>query len=228
MVQRKEENKMIILRSEFFPFEPQSALRSTQTQNWLTNITEEEAKKEEDKYEVKYNKKGQPFWVRELKSGKTKTLRSKPNFVRTRRYLLKYLHYKDDLKAHAQKTGFIMPQDAFFMWFFMPMPKTWTKKKKLAMAFKLHKHKKDTDNLSKAIKDALAPRKSNFIPGAMPAMDDRVISSYANAKIYLPDEHASKVGILIVEYKINDFLGKFFVDAMGIMEIPINKDLPTF
>ncbi len=146
-------------------------------------------------------------------------LRSKPNFVRTRRYLLKYLEYKDNLKAHGEKVGFIMPQDAFFMWFFMPMPKTWTKKKKLAMAFKLHKNKKDTDNLSKAIKDALAPRKSNFVPGGMPAMDDRVISSYANAKIYLPDSHVDKVGVLIIEYNVNEFLNPFFIDAMSLIGV---------
>lgn len=206
--------------------EPQSALRSTQTQNWLTGITEEQAQAIEDSYAVGYDKKGMPHWVKILKNGKTKTLRSKPNHVRTRRYLLKYLEYKDGLKAHAEKIGFIMPQDAFFMWFFMPMAKSWTKKKKAAMAFKLHKNKKDTDNLSKAIKDALAPRKSNFTPGSTPAMDDRVISSYANAKIYLPDEHDDKVGILIVEYWVHDFLYPFWIDAMNIMGIDKNFEIP--
>ena len=94
------------------------------------------------------------------------------------------------------------------------------------MAFKLHKNKKDTDNLSKAIKDALAPRKSNFIVGKQPAMDDRVISSYANAKIYLPDEHLDKVGILIIEYDTNEFLLPFFNDAMMLMDIT-NNILPV-
>lgn len=217
---------MKVLRSAFFPLEPQSALRSTQTQNWLTGITEEQAQAIEDSYTVGYDRKGIPHWVKLLKNGKTKMLRSKPNHVRTRRYLLKYLEYKDGLKAHAEKIGFIMPQDAFFIWFFMPMAKSWTKKKKRAMAFKLHKNKKDTDNLSKAIKDALAPRKSNFIAGNAPAMDDRVISSYANAKIYLPDEHADKIGILIVEYATHDFLYPFFTDAMKLMEIDMEFKIP--
>lgn len=213
---------MRVLRSAFFPLEPQSALRSTQTQNWLTGITEEQAQAIEDSYSIGYDKKGVAHWIKVLKNGKTKTLRSKPNHVRTRRYLLKYLEYKDGLKAHAEQIGFIMPQDAFFMWFFMPMAKSWTKKKKAAMAFKLHKNKKDTDNLSKAIKDALAPRKSNFIAGNAPAMDDRVISSYANAKIYLPDEHADKVGVLIVEYNTNEFLLDFWLDAMKIMGVNVD------
>lgn len=218
---------MKVLRSAFFPIEPQSALRSTQTQNWLTKVTEADAQRLEDQYHEAFNRKGEPIWQKIGKGGKVTNLRSKPNYVRTKRYLDKYFQYKDALKEHGEKIGFIMPQDAFFMWFFMPMPKTWTKKKKLAMAFKLHKNKKDTDNLSKAIKDALAPRKSNFAPGkVISGMDDRVISSYANAKIYLPDEHKDKVGILIVEYWVHDFLYGFFIDAMKLMGIDMEFKIP--
>lgn len=213
---------MILLRSQFFPFEPQSAKRSVQTQHWLTGVSEEKAKEEEDKFIEKFDRKGQRIWVKNLKDGRTKTLRSRPNYVRTKKYLEKYLNYKDSLREYGEKVGFIMPQDAFFMWFFMPMPKTWTKKKKASMAFKLHKNKKDTDNLSKAIKDALAPRKSNFVAGKQPAMDDRVISSYANAKIYLPDQYIDKVGILIIEYDITSFLKDFFLDAANIMDISVD------
>lgn len=215
---------MKVLRHAFFQVEPQSALRSTQTQNWLTKITEAQAQKIEDGYSKGFDKKGQPIWFRKGKSGKMKTLKSAPNYVRTRRYLMKYLDYKDELKAAAEEQGFIMPQDAFFMWFFMPMAKSWTKKKKLSMAFKLHKNKKDTDNLSKGVKDALAPRKSNFVTDKQLGIDDRVISSYANAKIYVPDDCVIKPGILIVEYGVNDFLGQFFIDAMDIFKITSTPD----
>lgn len=95
------------------------------------------------------------------------------------------------------------------------------------MAFKLHKNKKDTDNLAKGIKDALAPRKNNFIDTHTPAMDDRVISSYANAKIYLPDEYSSWVGILIIEYDANDFLTGFFNDAASLMGIISTVDFKS-
>lgn len=216
---------MKVLRSEFFPFEPQAAKRSVQTQNWLTGVSYAKAKETEDKFNEQFDGNGNRIWVKKLKKGGTKTLRSKPNYVRTKKYLEKYLDYKDALREHGKKAGFIMPQDAFFMWFFMPMPKSWTKKKKAEMAFKLHKNKKDTDNLSKAIKDALAPRKSNFLAGKQPAMDDRVISSYANAKIYLPDEYADKVGTLIVEYDVSDFLNGFFFDAILLMNMS-RKELP--
>jgi Endodeoxyribonuclease RusA len=227
---------MRVLRSELFPIEPQAAKRSTQTQTWLTKVPMEEAIAIDASYTMAFNSKGKPYWWKEGKDGKVKKLRSKPAYAKTKTFLDKYFKYKDDLKAHGEKVGFIMPQDAFFMWFYMPMPDTWTKKKKAAMTFKMHKNKKDTDNLSKAIKDALAPRKSNFTPGAMPAMDDRVISSYANAKIYTPGEwvkqpdgekiYTGAVGTLIVEYDLNEFLQDFFKDAAALMQwtvdFPVN------
>jgi Holliday junction resolvase RusA-like endonuclease len=207
------------LRHIYFEIEPQSALRSTQTQSWLTKVTEEEAKKLEDSYKQGFDKKGAMVWVRIGKKGISRTVRSKPNYVRTRRYLLKYLEYKDSLRAMAEKQGFIMPQDGFFMWYFMPMAKSWTKKKKAAMAFKMHKNKKDCDNLGKGVFDALAPRKSNFAAEKSHGIDDRVISSYANAKIYVPDGHEIKPGILIVEYDLKEFLDPYFSDVLEIFSI---------
>jgi Holliday junction resolvase RusA-like endonuclease len=209
---------MTPLRHIYFEVEPQSALRSTQTQTWLTKVSEEDAQKLEDSYKEAFDKKGQPIWVRIGNGGKVKTLKSKPNYVRTRRYLLKYLEYKDQLKVIAEEQGFIMPQDAFFMWYFMPMAKSWTKKKKAAMAFKMHKNKKDCDNIGKGVFDALAPRKSNFAAEKTHGIDDRVISSYANAKIYVPDGHIIKPGILIVEYGLQEFIEPYFKDMMAIME----------
>lgn len=210
---------MNILKYSYFAIEPQSALRSTQTQNWLTKITEEKAQALENEFEQGFDRKGKAVWFKVRKDGKTVTLRSKPNYVRTKRYLDKYFEYKEKLQVIAAKTGFTMPQDAFFMWFFMPMPKTWTKKKKAQMAFKMHKNKKDTDNLSKGIKDALCPRKSNFLTTQKKGIDDRIISSYANAKIYIPDDFPIEPGILIVEYDIYDFLLPFWADAMNCLGI---------
>lgn len=121
---------MKVLRHAHFPVEPQSALRSTQTQNWLVHITEQDAKNIEDSYAKGFRSNGKPFWFKTGKNGKVKTLSSPPNYVRNKRYLDKYFQYKEQLKLHSQEIGFIMPQDAFFMWFLMPMPKSWTKKKK--------------------------------------------------------------------------------------------------
>lgn len=215
---------MKVLRYALFPFEPQSAVRSVQTQTWLTTITEEKAKEIEDSYKMAFRSNGKPYWYKFDKNGKMKTLRSKPNYVRTKRYLDKYVNYKKQLQEHKEKIGFIMPQDAFFIWYLMPMPKSWTLKKKRQMAFTLHKNKKDTDNLSKAIKDALAPRKNNFDTNSKtPAMDDRVISSYANAKIWLPDEYKTHIGTLIIEYDLCEFLVPFFANLANIIEI---KEMP--
>lgn len=218
---------MKVLRYAFFPFEPQAAVRSVKTQTWLTGITEEKAKEIEDSYTMAFRSNGTPYWYKAGKDGKIKTLRSKPNYVRVKKYLDKYVSYKKQLQEHKEKIGFIMPQDAFFIWYLMPMPKSWTKKKKKELEFTLHKTKKDTDNLSKAIKDALAPRKNNFdVHSKTPAMDDRVISSYANAKIWVPDHYQHCIGTLIVEYDLCEFLPPFFADMANIMAIKEPIQLP--
>lgn len=214
---------MTPLRHIYFQIEPQSALRSVQTQMWLTKLSEAEALVLENSYKEGFDKKGNKIWFRVGKKGIVKTLKAKPNYVRTRRYLIKYFEYKDALKASAEEQGFIMPQDAFFMWYFMPMPKSWTKKKKAAMAYKLHKNKKDCDNIGKGIFDALAPRKSNFAAEKTNGIDDRVISSYSNAKIYIPDDSKIKTGILIIEYDVNSFLEFWFSHVMEIFSLNIKN-----
>lgn len=203
-----------IERSIFFPVEPQSALRSVRTQLWLTRITEEQALELEQQYQQGFNKLGKAYWWKAGKDGKIKVLKSPPNYVRTKKYLDKYMAYKDELRDKAQRVGFIMPEDAFFMWYFMPMPRTWTKKKKAAMAFTMHKSTKDCDNIAKGILDALAPRKNNFLPTDK-VTDDRIISSNCNAKIYVPEDY--EPGTLIIEYNVRQFLTSFFEDVKKVM-----------
>jgi Holliday junction resolvase RusA-like endonuclease len=195
---------------------------------WLTKITEAQALALEKSYKECFDKKGQKVWIKIGKKGIAKTLKSKPNYVRTRRYILKYFDYKDTLKAMAKEQCFIMPQDAFFMWYFMPMPKSWTKKKKAEMAFKMHKNKKDCDNIGKGIFDALAPRKSNFAPEKTLGIDDRVISSYANAKVYIPDGISLKPGIAIIEYDVSWFMKIWFADVIELFDLKLLPDIIKF
>lgn len=82
------------------------------------------------------------------------------------------------------------------------------------MAFKMHKSTKDCDNIAKGVLDALAPRKNNFLPHEG-VMDDRVVSSNANAKIYIPEEY--EPGTLVIEYNTSEFLTGFFADVKAIM-----------
>ena len=64
----------------------------------------------------------------------------------------KYRDYSDVLKLHAihfQKSS------SLFIRFEMPMPNSWSKKKKMKMHQKPHQQKPDIDNLVKAVLDSL-------------------------------------------------------------------------
>ncbi len=200
---------MHLVQSSFFDIEPMSALRSTRTQTWLVKATEEYVQQYQDSYVHTFMTNGKEVWVRKRGTKDEKVLSSAPNYVRTRKYLKAMLDYKDMLKEIASSIGYIQPEDAFFMWFLFPMPKSWTKKKKSEMAMKLHKNRKDTDNLVKSFFDAIAPRKNSFSKGT-DIIDDRVISSFACAKLYVPDD--TQFGIMVNRYSLEDFLNPFMSD----------------
>ena len=60
----------------------------------------------------------------------------------------KYWAYRDEIRA----AGFI-PPDTFKITFYMPMPKSWSRKKKDYMMAQPHQQRPDRDNLEKAFED---------------------------------------------------------------------------
>lgn len=67
----------------------------------------------------------------------------------------KYWAFAEELRLKANLAGYILG-DTIWIRFYLPMPKSWTKKKKAAMAGQPHQQKPDLDNLLKAFWDALA------------------------------------------------------------------------
>ena len=63
----------------------------------------------------------------------------------------KYWAFKDEITL--KKNGFYLP-DAFSVVFFVPMPKSWSKKKKALFMGQPHKQTPDLDNLIKGLGDA--------------------------------------------------------------------------
>lgn len=63
----------------------------------------------------------------------------------------RYWKYKDALRAEVR--GTLEPQ--FDVDFFIPMPKSWSKKERAALLGKPHQQKPDIDNYLKAFMDAL-------------------------------------------------------------------------
>src|SRR5574340_1228841 len=84
----------------------------------------------------------------------------KPRMVRSDRWsdrpaVLQYWAYKDELNLLAHKNRYTLG-DTLDIIFYIPMPRTWSKKKQEAMNGKPHQQKPDADNLVKAFMDCLS------------------------------------------------------------------------
>lgn len=66
--------------------------------------------------------------------------------------VLRYRDFCDELRA---KTAGFPLTDALSLHFVLPMPKSWAKKKKLALINQPHQQRPDSDNLAKSVLDAL-------------------------------------------------------------------------
>ncbi len=80
---------------------------------------------------------------------------SKHSRARKRR-LEKYNKYRLDLFDMAKKAGFQLPSMGWSLYFYMPMPARWSKKKKEELHGQPHLKKPDQSNLLKAFEDALS------------------------------------------------------------------------
>ena len=67
--------------------------------------------------------------------------------------VLRYYAFKDEV--NLQKGDFEFPEYGAEVWFFLPMPKSWSEKKKQEFNNQPHQQKPDIDNLGKALFDAL-------------------------------------------------------------------------
>ena len=84
---------------------------------------------------------------------------SKPRMTRAdtwkkRPCVTRYWAYKDELNEKIKELD-VKVQDELFLEFYMPMPKSWSKKKKLDLLNKPHQQKPDIDNLVKGVMDAI-------------------------------------------------------------------------
>jgi Holliday junction resolvase RusA-like endonuclease len=165
---------------------------------WLTKITEDQAKALDSKWKKKVTGIGE-VWVTYKKDKfgilKEYARKSAPSYERMRRYLLAQYNVVDELKDMAHRFGFIMPEDDFAIECRMPMPKSWTKKKKIEMAYQLHKQKPDADNAFKLLIDVMF--KDGSTSGRF--RNDSCVSSFVCVKYYVPD--GVDTGYNIIEFE---------------------------
>jgi len=89
----------------------------------------------------------------------TGDIMSKPRMTRKDKWekrpcVMRYRQFCDDIRTAAEKYEYYMGSCVEII-FFLPMPASWSLKKKKAMCNQPHQQKPDIDNLEKAILDAL-------------------------------------------------------------------------
>ena len=75
--------------------------------------------------------------------------------------ILKYHEYADQLREEAEKQEFKLGEQVS-MQFFLPIPKSWSLKKRKAHIGFPHKQRPDLDNLIKAVQDILVMEDSRI------------------------------------------------------------------
>lgn len=79
---------------------------------------------------------------------------TKADAWKNRPCVLRYWEYKDELVKQCNQAGYEL-EEKIELVFFIPMPKSWSKKKRQSMYMQPHQQKPDWDNLSKAFCDSL-------------------------------------------------------------------------
>lgn len=79
----------------------------------------------------------------------------RPDGLRRLIRLEKYNNYKVELLAEAKRKGFTIPAAGLSVTFFIPMPRTWSKKKKRQYNGTFMQSRPDIDNLVKSFCDSL-------------------------------------------------------------------------
>ena len=73
-----------------------------------------------------------------------------------------YWEFKDKLKSEVNIKEFVIPESNFHVTFILPMPNSWSGKKRGQMDKTPHQSKPDNDNMMKAFKDCLCDNDSHI------------------------------------------------------------------
>lgn len=120
-----------------------------------------------------------------------------PDGYKRKMRILRYFQYKNDLRIEARRQRFELPTNDVWIKFYLPMPRSWSKKKKLRHDFEPHQTRPDASNLHKAFEDALKIQD-------MTVWDYRVSKFWYNQpkgyiEIILPHDYVYTIAEVVVD-----------------------------
>lgn len=92
-------------------------------------------------------------------------------WLNKRKRYVKYNNWREELRKECNRVLYFPQTHDVWYKFYMPMPKSWSEKKKNQLRFEPHLQRKDTSNLVKALEDALFP-------------DDKIIYDFRASKFW--------------------------------------------
>lgn len=132
-----------ILTFRFF-IQPQTHIRTTQAEKWMFAV-------QDDEYLKSF---GMKKYLERIAKG-SKNPGTPLNYYNRKKRIQKYWDYKRALKILADEQDFVMPTFGSWVKFFLPMPRSWGKKKRDEKCFTLMGSKPDVDNMMKGFLDSL-------------------------------------------------------------------------
>lgn len=112
------------------------------------------------------------------KSDRWRTLNNPNPKMRQRDVVTRWINFKQEVKGQAKKMEFIMPESGAEIIFIIPMPESWSKKKKSLMNFGPHTQKPDLDNNLKGFFDSVCEEDSyiwQYSPSKLWGYEGRII-----------------------------------------------------
>ncbi len=79
----------------------------------------------------------------------------KNHYINKRRRYIEYIEWKQKVRQEAYRVKLMPPVSGFWIKFFIPMPKSWSKKKRNQLCFTPNQTHPDVSNMVKAAEDAL-------------------------------------------------------------------------
>jgi Holliday junction resolvase RusA-like endonuclease len=184
---------MIPIKETFIDIHPSTHVRSTKNEGWLLadGVSYEYLEKLDDRK-----------LQRDIAAGKDNPKRG--TLASRKKQLEIHKAHKDEIQAWAIRNDFKMPLGHAAIWFYVPMPPSWRKKKREEMVYTVHQNTPDLDNYLKQLYDSIMPRKNRLKKEK--GVDDRKIYCYAAFKVWVPVEEA---GMKVLEYMPEEFMEVF-------------------